>query len=180
MFNLISKIPFWCNVDCRKQGLINQSILRYPWIGHYWASAWVPADVWPWGKLILLAEILTPNESSFAVLPALRSVLFWFVALFLNHMVGLSGQIVARIVLRVNATSGISAATTATKARKQARSCSTFFVGFLDVIAQLILPNLIEMAMRSPLHQWRSSRLRFHRKYPHRRSLFRNDTLKIS
>ena len=41
-----------------------------------------------------------------------------------------------------------------------------------------MLLNLIEVAMRSPLHQWRSSR--FHRKYPHRRSLFRNDTLKTS
>ena len=59
-------------------------------------------------------------------------------------MVGLSGEIVAHIVLRVNATSGISATTTTTKARKQARSCSTFFVGFLDVIAQLMLPNLLK------------------------------------
>ena len=68
-------------------------------------------------------------------------------------MVGLSGEIVAHIVLRVNATSGVSETTTTTKMRKQARPCSTFFAGFLDVIAQLMLPNLIEMAMRSPLHQ---------------------------
>ena len=66
MFNLISKIPFWCNVDYRKQGPHSPIDLTLPiWMGHYWASAWVSGDVWSWGKLILLAEILPPNKSSF-------------------------------------------------------------------------------------------------------------------
>ena len=133
MFNLISKIPFWCNVDYRKQGPhspihltlpMNRPLLSlclsslrgrrkmgrgrgegerekgrerlppplpnppplFPFLPIPYplplstpatqATAWVPVDVWSWGKLILLAEILAPNKSSFC---RITSLVFSFV-----------------------------------------------------------------------------------------------------
>ena len=76
MFNLISKIPFWCIVDYRKRGPHSPIHLTLPVNRPLLSLCLPPADFWPWGKLILLAEILPPNKSS---LCRITSLAFSFV-----------------------------------------------------------------------------------------------------